>query len=153
MKTAAIFNHNRVHLSMVLPSLPSLSLFQSLCSSLLCLLWGVLIFHPTSNHHIDRLMGHPVGGQLEHAALAVVLIQVADELTTFIFLRMIQTSCKKMISALRPLISTSLASKLLHDCPRTHLYLMFCWDLGLSLISGHICITTSASKLHNNRFW
>lgn len=56
---------------------------------------GVLIFHPTSNHHIDRLMGRPVGGRLEHAALAVVLFQAADELTTFIFLRMIKTSCKK----------------------------------------------------------
>lgn len=75
---------------MVLPFLPSLPLFQSLCSSPLCLLWGVLIFHPTSNHHIDRLMGRPVGGQLEHAALAVVLFQAEHLLTTFIFLRMIR---------------------------------------------------------------
>lgn len=61
-----------------------------LCSSLSIpalsvLLWGVLIFHPTSNHHIDRLTGRPVGGLLEHAALAVVLLQAEDELTTFIF--------------------------------------------------------------------
>lgn len=45
--TAAIFNHNGVHLSMVLPFLPSLSLFLSLCSSPQCSLWGVLLF-PTN---------------------------------------------------------------------------------------------------------
>lgn len=53
-----------------------------LCSSLsvpaLRLLWGVLIFHPTSNQHIDGLMGRPAGGRLEHAGQAVVLFQAAD---------------------------------------------------------------------------
>lgn len=37
--------------------------FPSFSVPALCLLWGgVLISHPTSNHHIDGLMGRPAGG-------------------------------------------------------------------------------------------
>lgn len=63
---------------------------SSLCSPLslfqpsVCCGGVVLISHPASNHHIDRLMGRPAGGWLEHT---VVLFQASDEQTTFILLR------------------------------------------------------------------
>lgn len=62
VKTAAIFNHNRVHLSMVLPFLPSLSLFQSLCSSPLCLLWGGSYFPPNIKPPYRQAHGPPSRG-------------------------------------------------------------------------------------------
>lgn len=145
VKTAAIFNHNTVHLSMVLPFLPSLSLFQPS----LFVVGGVLIFHPTSNHHIDRLMGRPVGGQLEHAALAVVLFQAADELTTFINLTMIQTSCKNHFSSQafdfnKPGLKAP--ARLSQNASLTDLA-----GFGSLFDWGHIC--PAATKLGNARFW
>lgn len=94
-KTAAIFNHNRVHLSTLPPFLASSSVPVSLFQPSLFVVGGVLIFHPTSNQHIEGLAGRPVGGRREHAALAVVLFQAADKLTTFIFPGMMKTSVKK----------------------------------------------------------
>lgn len=74
------------------------------------------------------------------------------------FLRIIQTACKKkMISALGPLISTRLASKLFHDCPWTHLFLRCSdWrDLELSLIEATSVRKKKKllAKFLNDRFW
>lgn len=96
-RSSVVSAQDRRHLSsQQSPSVDASSLSSLfLCSSLsvpalLCLFWekkgggGVLIFHPASNRHIEGLVGRPAGGQREHAALAVVLFQTADKMTTFI---------------------------------------------------------------------
>lgn len=83
VERAAIFNHKCPSVDGSSPSCP---IFLSSNPRSVCYEGGgVPIFHATSKHHIDRLSSCPVGGQLEHAALANVLFQVRASESTFVF--------------------------------------------------------------------
>lgn len=88
-------------------------------------------------------MGRPVGEQLEHAALAVVLFQAAVELTAFIFLWLIWIArvtyfCSQAFDFNKPGLKAP--PWLLLNASFLWMFWLMCFGVLFDL--GHICVTT-----------
>lgn len=118
------------------------------------LLWGVLIFHPTSNHHIDRLTGRPVGGCLNMLHWLLSFSKPKMNWPHLFFLKMIQTSGrqkkkKNQLSGLWFQHVWPQSSFMI--VPEHFLLLHVLMGFGSLFDTGHICKTTPY-KLVNKIF-